>query len=41
MKIGIISDIHLFNKTTNIERAFSKLHGVELLLIAGDIRIWI
>ena len=37
MKIGIMSDIHLFNKTINAERAFSKLHDVELLLIVGDI----
>lgn len=37
MKIGVISDLHLFKKTTNIEHALSKLQGVELLLIAGDI----
>lgn len=37
MKIGVISDLHLFNKITNIERALSKLQDVELLLIAGDI----
>lgn len=36
-KIGVISDIHLFNKTTNIERALLTLHGIELLLIIGDI----
>ena len=37
MKIGILSDLHLFNKITNIERALSKLHDLDLLLIAGDI----
>lgn len=37
IKIGIISDLHLFNKTVNIERALSKLKGVDLLLIVGDI----
>ncbi len=37
MKIGVISDLHLFNKITNVERAFSKLHDVEMLLIVGDI----
>ena len=36
-KIGVISDLHLFNKTVNIERALSKLHGSDLLLIVGDI----
>lgn len=36
-KIGVISDLHLFNKTANVEKALSKLHGVELLLIVGDI----
>lgn len=37
MKIGVISDLHLFNKTTNMERALSKLQGVDFLLIVGDI----
>ena len=36
-KIGVISDLHLFNKTTNIERALTKLHGSDLVLIVGDI----
>lgn len=36
-KIGVISDLHLFNKTANVEKALSKLHDVELLLIVGDI----
>ena len=36
-KIGVISDLHLFNKTANIEKAISKLHNVDLLLIVGDI----
>lgn len=36
-KIGLISDLHLYKKTTNIERALSKLHDIELLLIVGDI----
>lgn len=37
IKIGVISDLHLFNKTINIERALSKLNKVDLLLIVGDI----
>lgn len=37
LKIGVISDLHLFNKITNIKRALSKLHDVDLLLIIGDI----
>lgn len=37
IKIGVISDLHLFEKTANIERALSKLYDVELLLIVGDI----
>ena len=37
LKIGIISDLHLFNKTTNIQRALSKLQDAEIILIAGDI----
>lgn len=36
-KIGLISDLHLYKKTINIERALSKLHDIELLLIVGDI----
>ena len=36
-KIGVISDLHLFNKTANIEKALSKLHNVDCLLIVGDI----
>ena len=34
---GLISDLHLYKKTVNIERAISKLHDIELLLIIGDI----
>lgn len=37
MKIGILSDLHLFNKITNVERVLSKLRDLDLLLIAGDI----
>lgn len=37
MKIGILSDLHLFNKTVYVERALSKLSDVDLLLIVGDI----
>lgn len=36
-KIGVISDLHLFNKTINLRRALSNLHEVDLLLIVGDI----
>ena len=36
-KIGIISDLHLYKKTVNIERALLSLRDVELLLIVGDI----
>ena len=36
-KIGVISDLHLFNKTANIEKAISKLHNIDLLLIVGDV----
>ena len=36
-KIGVISDLHLFNKTANIERALAKLQGSDLFLIVGDI----
>ena len=37
IKIGVISDLHLFNKTANIEKAISKLHNIDLLLIVGDV----
>ena len=37
MKIGILSDLHVFNKTINVERALSKLRDLDLLLIVGDI----
>ena len=37
LKIGIISDLHIFKKTTNLERAISKLRDVDVLLIVGDI----
>ena len=37
MKIGILSDLHLFNKTANIERALSKLQDLDLLLLVGDL----
>ena len=37
IKIGVMSDLHLFNKTAKIERALSKLHDVQLILIVGDI----
>ena len=36
-KIGVISDLHLFNKTANIERALSKIHSSDFVLIVGDI----
>ncbi len=36
-KIGIISDLHLYKKTVNIERALLALHNVDLLLLVGDI----
>ena len=36
-KIGVISDLHLFNKTANIERALIKIHGSDFVLIVGDI----
>ncbi len=36
-KIGVISDLHLFNKTVNVKKALSKLHDVDFLLIVGDI----
>ena len=36
-RIGVISDLHLFNKTKNIQLALSKLQGVDLILIVGDI----
>ena len=37
IKIGVISDLHLFNKTANIKKALSKLHNIDLILIVGDI----
>lgn len=37
MRIGVVSDLHLFNKSVNIERALSKLNDVDCLLIVGDI----
>lgn len=37
MRIGVVSDLHLYNKTVNIERALSKLNDVDCLLIVGDI----
>ncbi len=37
MKLGVISDLHIYNKTLNIERALSTLNDVDLLLIVGDI----
>ena len=37
IKIGVMSDLHLYKKTILIERALSKLHDMDLLLIAGDI----
>ena len=36
-KIGVISDLHLFNKTANIKKALSKMHDVDLILLVGDI----
>lgn len=37
LKIGIMSDLHLFKKTVHIERALSKLCGVDMILLLGDI----
>ena len=37
MRLGVISDLHIYNKTLNIERALSMLNDVDLLLIVGDI----
>ncbi len=37
MKLGIMSDLHIYNKPLNIERALSILNDVDLLLIVGDI----
>lgn len=37
MKIGILSDLHLFNKTANVERALSKLEDLDMLLLVGDL----
>ena len=36
-EIGILSDLHLFNKIINIERALSKLQDLDMLLIVDDI----
>ncbi len=36
-KIGVISDLHLFNKTANIKRALTKLYGSDLVLIVRDL----
>ncbi len=36
LKIGVISDLHLFAKTIHLERAFSALQGIRLLLMIGD-----
>ena len=36
-KIGVISDLHLLNKTVNIENALSKENDVYILLIIDDI----
>lgn len=36
-KIGVISDLHLYKKTVNIEHALLALHNVDLLLLVGDI----
>lgn len=37
MKIGIMSDVHLYKKTARLECALKNLCGVDLLLVAGDI----
>ena len=37
MKFGVMSDLHLFNKTINLERAVSKLQDSDIVLIVGDI----
>lgn len=37
MRIGIISDLHIYNRTINIKRALTKLNGVDLILLTGDI----
>ena len=37
MEIGIISDLHLYNKSVGVEKALSLLRQVDLILIAGDI----
>ena len=36
-KIGVISDLHLFNKTANIRSALSILRDVDFLFVVGDI----
>ena len=37
VRIGVISDLHLFRKSAKLERAFSKLQEAEILLTVGDI----
>ena len=37
MKICVLSDLHLFNKTANVEKALSKSNDADLILIVGDI----
>ncbi len=37
MKIGIMSDLHLYNKTINLKHALSKLRDSDIVLIVGDI----
>lgn len=37
MRIGIMSDLHLFNKTGKIKRALKKLEDADVLLIVGDL----
>jgi len=37
INIGVISDLHLFRKTINIENALSKLQHVDILCMVGDI----
>lgn len=37
MKIGVISDLHIRNKTINIEHALTKMQDADILLLVGDI----
>lgn len=37
MKIGLISDLHLYRKTYRVIKAFDCIQDVDLLLMAGDI----